>query len=293
MDRIDDIPQITYDSPRLRKTGMDILDLEEFLQDICAQGANPYQPHRVSHFCLIFVEQGEGEHFIDFHSYQYEPDCIIFLNKEQIHGFDKERKIQGKLVLMTREFFSASSANIRTSYFVPVHQSLSAFPVLHLSEELNESCRAMLTEMTRALSEGPDSGVIVQLLLSAMLLKLTKQRESHLIHLSEHQKERFGEFLRLVDKHYSEIREASQYAQLMHSSYKCLNQLCKTCCGHTAKQLIDFRIILEIKRKLAMDGLSVQDAAFQLGFDDITHFIKYFKRHTGKTPAAFKREQET
>ncbi|SDJ33712.1 AraC-type DNA-binding protein [Ferrimonas sediminum] len=292
MDKIDDIPNITYDSPKLRETGMDILDLEEFLQSICDDGANPYEPHRVSHFCLIFVEQGEGQHYIDFHSYPYESDCIIFLNKSQIHAFDVKQKIRGKLVLMTREFFSASSANIRTSYFVPVHQSLSAFPVLHLNSELNESCKAMLTEMKRAMNEGPDSGVIVQLLLSAMLIKLAKQRESHLIHLSEQQKERFGEFLRLVDRHFTEIREASQYAQLMHSSYKCLNQLCKTCCGHTAKQLIDFRIILEIKRKLAMDGLSVQQAAFELGFEDTTHFIKYFKRHTGKTPAAFKRAYE-
>ncbi|WP_417346423.1 AraC family transcriptional regulator [Ferrimonas sp.] len=292
MDKIDDIPQITYDSPELRKTGIDVLDLEEFLQELCNRGANPYQPHRVSHFCLILVEQGEGEHYIDFHSYSYEPKCVIFLNKYQTHKFDPENKIKGKVVLQTREFFATSAANIRTSYFVPAHQSLSAFPILHLSGELYESTRAMLSEMTRAMREGPDSGVIVQLLLSAVMLKLAKQREGHLVHLSEQQKERFGEFLRLVDTQFTEIREASQYAQLMHISYKSLNQLCKTCCGHTAKQLIDFRIILEIKRKLTMDGLSVQDAAFEMGFEDITHFIKYFKRHTGKTPAAFKRELE-
>ncbi|SDJ33591.1 AraC-type DNA-binding protein [Ferrimonas sediminum] len=292
MDKVDDIPSITYDSPQLRDTGMDILDLEAFLQDLCNHGANPYQPHRISHFCLIFVEQGEGEHYIDFHSYPYKPGCVIFLNKYQIHTFNRENKIKGKLVLMTREFFAAGAANIRTSYFVPAHQTLSAFPILHLSGALNESTRAMLSEMTRALNEGPDSRVIVQLLLSAMMLKLAKQREGHLAHLSEQQKDRYGEFLRLVDEHFTEIREASQYAQLMHISYKCLNQLCKACCGHTAKQLIDFRIILEIKRKLAMDGLSVQDAAFEMGFEDITHFIKYFKRHTGKTPAAFKREHE-
>ncbi|USD38131.1 MULTISPECIES: AraC family transcriptional regulator [Ferrimonas] len=291
MDKIDNIPQITYDSPQLRKAGMDILDLETFVQDICDQGANPYQPHRVSHFCLIFVEQGEGQHPIDFHSYPYESGCVIFLNKYQIHTFNRDNKIKGTLVLMTREFFAAGAANIRTSYFVPAHQTLSAFPILPLSDDLNESTRAMLSEMTRAIKEGPDSGVIVQLLLSAMLLKLTKLRQGHLAHLSEQQKARYGEFLRLVDEQFTEVREASQYAQMMHSSYKYLNQLCKTCCGHTAKQLIDFRIILEIKRKLTMDGLSVQDTAFEVGFEDITHFIKYFKRHTGKTPAAFKREQ--
>ncbi|TKB48697.1 AraC family transcriptional regulator [Ferrimonas sediminicola] len=292
MDRFDDIPNITYRSPRLAETGIDILDLEQFLGEICTAGANPYQPHRVGAFCFICIDEGEGQHFIDFHAYPYQSNSIIFINKGQVHAFDGDDTPRGKLVIMTPEFFSASSANIRTSYFVPVHQSLTALPVLPLSTGLRESTRTLLNEMRKAMEEGPDSSVIVQLLLSALLIRLAKQRESHLAHLSELQKERFGEFLRQVDTHYTEIQEASQYAQRMHTSYKCLNQLCKACCGHTAKQLIDFRIILEIKRKLAMDGLSVQQTAFELGFEDITHFIKYFKRHTGNTPAAFKRQHE-
>ena len=150
----------------------------------------------------------------------------------------------------------------------------------------------LLGEVKKAQQEGADDDVVVPLLISALLIKLGRQRESHLSHLSEHQKERFELFLTLVEQHFIEAREALQYAQWMHTSYKTLNKLCKSCCGRTAKQLIDFRIILEIKRKLVMDGLPVQQAADDLGFDDISHFNKYFKRLTGVTPASFKRESE-
>ncbi|USD38129.1 AraC family transcriptional regulator [Ferrimonas sp. SCSIO 43195] len=292
MDKFDDIPNISYGSPLLDKIGIDILDLTQFLNNLSQQGVHPYEPHRVSYFCFIFLEQGKGQHSIDCHSYPYQSNSIIFVNKGQIHAFDQQDRPKGKLLILTPEFFSAASANIRTSYFVPVHQSLSAFPILHLCPGLKETSRALLNEMKTALTEGADSSVIVQLLFSALLIKLAKQRDRHLAHLSEQQKNRFGEFLRLVDNHFTESREASQYAQLLHTSYKSLNQLCKVCCGHTAKQLIDFRIILEIKRKLTLGGCSVQQAAFELGFEDTTHFIKYFKRHTGKTPAAFKRAYE-
>ncbi|MCG9739829.1 helix-turn-helix domain-containing protein [Shewanella insulae] len=292
MHRCETVSAISYSSPRLSDQGIEILDLRAFLDSAVSSGGDPYQAHRVGVFCIIYIEKGKGEHLIDFQSYQYQAPSIIFVNKAQIHAFDQRDCVEGKLVVMTQAFFSASSANIRTSYFVPVHLSLTALPVLPLSHDVDESFQVFTSEMSKSLREGSDSHVIVQLLLSALMLKFAKHRESQLTHISGQQKERFKEFLHCVDSHYTHVREASLYADLVHSSYKCLNELCKSCCGHTAKELIDFRIILEIKRKLAMDGKSVQQVAFEMGFDDITNFIKYFKRRTGETPAAFKRKHD-
>lgn len=292
MHRCETVSPVSYSSSQLSEQGIEILELRAFLDSAVSNGEDPYQPHRVGVFCLIYIEKGNGEHLIDFQTYRYNAPSIIFVNKAQIHAFDQSDCVEGKLVIMTQAFFSACSANIRTSYFVPFHLSLTALPVLPLSQEVDESFQVFTSEMDKSLQEGADSHVIVQLLLSALMLKLAKHRERQLTHISGQQKERFKEFLHCVDHHYTQIREASQYADLVHSSYKCLNELCKSCCGHTAKELIDFRIVLEIKRKLAMDGKSVQQVAYEMGFDDITNFIKYFKRRTGETPAAFKRKHD-
>ncbi len=289
----DSISNIHYRASSLEKFGIEILDLERFRARLCSYKLDPCQPHRVSHFCYLIITKGQGEHMIEFNHYPYQSGSVIFVNRNQVQAFDPDDRPQGTVINITTEYFSHSAANIRSSYFAPFHQLMAASPVLTLPEELNESCKVLLGEVEKALHEGDENDdVVVQLLISALLIKLGRQRKSHLSHLSEHQKERFDLFITLVEQHFFEAREALQYAQRMHTSYKNLNQLCKSCCGRTAKQLIDFRIILEIKRKLAMDGLSIQQTADELGFEDVTHFNKYFKRLTGLTPAAFKRERE-
>ncbi len=75
---------------------------------------------------------------------------------------------------------------------------------------------------------------------------------------------------------------------MLHISYKSLNQLCKQASGQTVKQLIDAHTILEIKRRLIIGRDKIQEIAYELGFDDVTYFVKFFKRHTQLTPSQFK-----
>ncbi|SDJ33499.1 AraC-type DNA-binding protein [Ferrimonas sediminum] len=292
MDSGDHIPDISYRPPSIEESGIEILDLDLFRARLERYHFDPYQPHRVNYFCFLYITEGKGEHFIDFQRYPYHSGSVIFINPNQVHAFDPDDRPQGKMINMTPSFFASSAANIRTSYFIPTHLNRASSPVLQLSPQLDQSCHTLLEEVRLAQKEGADDDLVVQLLFIALLVKLGRQRQSHLAHLSEQQKERFGQFLTLVEQHYLETREANQYTQWMHISYKSLNQLCKACCGQTAKQLIDFRTVLEIKRKLVLDGLSTQETASDLSFEDTTYLNKYFKRLTGQTPAAFKRDNE-
>ncbi|WP_028109171.1 AraC family transcriptional regulator [Ferrimonas futtsuensis] len=292
MDNCDPIPDVSYRAPSLEEAGLEILDLELFRARLKRYHFDPYQPHRVKYYCFLYITEGKGEHLIDFERYPYDSESVIFINPNQVHAFDVNDRPQGKMINMTPSFFAASAANIRTTYFIPTHLNRASSPVLHLSPQLNQSCHTLLEEVRLAQQERDKDDLVVQLLFIALLVKLSRQRQGHMAHLSEQQKERFGLFLSLVEQNFGQLREACQYAALMHTSYKSLNQLCKSCCGQTAKQLIDFRTILEIKRKLVMDGLSTQDIASDLSFEDTSYLNKYFKRLTGQTPAAFKRDNE-
>jgi len=57
----------------------------------------------------------------------------------------------------------------------------------------------------------------------------------------------------------------------------------------TTKQLIDAYVILEAKRKLSIENIRVQQLADELGFDEVTNFVKYFKKNTLLTPSQFKK----
>ena len=57
--------------------------------------------------------------------------------------------------------------------------------------------------------------------------------------------------------------------------------------------VINNRIILEAKRLLVYTNRSTIEIAAELGYNDSSHFSKFFKKHTGKSPTAFRKEKLT
>jgi AraC-like DNA-binding protein len=56
-----------------------------------------------------------------------------------------------------------------------------------------------------------------------------------------------------------------------------------------ANQLICDRVFLEQKRLLAYGDHGLKELADLTGFEDATSFVKFFRRHVGLTPIAFRR----
>jgi AraC-like DNA-binding protein len=61
--------------------------------------------------------------------------------------------------------------------------------------------------------------------------------------------------------------------------------------GVNAKSFIASRINLEAKRLLAHTVLPIAVIGEQLGFQEPTNFVKFFKREAGCTPGQFRRRQ--
>ena len=81
----------------------------------------------------------------------------------------------------------------------------------------------------------------------------------------------------------------SQYADLLNLSPYQLNAITKASVGKTVAQLIDEQIILEAKRYLLATPNQVKDIAWDLGYEDVSYFIRFFKKHTGLSPDAFRK----
>jgi len=46
--------------------------------------------------------------------------------------------------------------------------------------------------------------------------------------------------------------------------------------------------MLEIKRAIMSTNNSLKEIAYEMGFEEVTNFTKFFKKHTGLTPKVFK-----
>ncbi|MBW3138440.1 AraC family transcriptional regulator [Ferrimonas balearica] len=282
------VPEVNYRTGADDDLGIEVLDLARFRARQPHYTINPFRPHRVRYFCLLYIRKGQGQHWIEGKRYRYRAGSVLIIQPQQSHAFDPKDQPEGEMINVTPALFSSCSVNTRDSHFVLLHRSLSGSPVLHLPERLNQSSRALLHELKQAGSDNQGDAALAQVLFYAWMIKLARfsgQEEDD----DGRPVARFERFLQLVESHYESVREVSQYADWMHTNYKTLNLLCKRCSGRTAKQLIDWRVVEASRRKLALEGKTVQQTAAELSFDDPHVFNKYFKRLTDETPSAFKR----
>jgi AraC-like DNA-binding protein len=100
--------------------------------------------------------------------------------------------------------------------------------------------------------------------------------------------ERFEEYLELLEKNIATHKQVSNYTELMNLSSYQLNEITKSSVGKTASDLINEQIILEAKRHLLATSNQVKDIADLLGYEDNSYFIRFFKKHVGYSPEAFR-----
>ena len=97
-------------------------------------------------------------------------------------------------------------------------------------------------------------------------------------------------FLDLVFDGTRAIGPVSDYAAAMGLSRNYLNRLVKSSTGSSAGEWIDHARINRAKRLLRETQLPIIDIAVAAGLEDQSYFARFFKRQTGLTPTAYRRQ---
>lgn len=251
---------------------------------------DPQLPHRVRFFLMIYIESGTGYHMVDFKQYPYTPGSVLLIQRDQIHAFDFSSILIGKVVLFTQHFLDHLHTNMRLPNFTPTHLIDGHSPVVLMPADALIRFKRLLTEILTELNQHSPDGLMTMHLFSALTILVYRERLDLLQGpLSQIQTARLGQFYDILQGNYKKIRDANWYAQQVNTTYKTLNQTCKLSTGLTAKQMIDAYTIIEIKRRLVLSDINVQQIAYEFGFEDTSNFIRFFKKETEQTPSQFKK----
>ncbi|RYZ52215.1 MAG: AraC family transcriptional regulator, partial [Sphingobacteriales bacterium] len=96
-------------------------------------------------------------------------------------------------------------------------------------------------------------------------------------------------FRKLVEQYFSEKRLPRDYASMLYVTPNHLNALSKDLLGKPAGEIIRDRILLEAKRLLTNADLQISEIASRLSFTDNSHFTRFFKKYTERTPEEFRK----
>ncbi len=96
------------------------------------------------------------------------------------------------------------------------------------------------------------------------------------------------EFSFLVEQHFKEKHSVSEYADLLNKSPKTISNLFKKVSDKSPLQIIQNRIMIEVRRMLRYTELPISEIGYQVGYQDIQSFSRFFKKHEGVSPSQFR-----
>ena len=85
-----------------------------------------------------------------------------------------------------------------------------------------------------------------------------------------------------------QVRTPREYAEKLCVHVNYLNKNLKETTGKSTSELLGERTAREGKILLKHSDWSIAQIAFSLGFDEVSHFSKFFKKHSGLTPLSFR-----
>ncbi len=95
-------------------------------------------------------------------------------------------------------------------------------------------------------------------------------------------------FNNLVEAHFREHWKLEQYAAALNVTAGRLADICRRLAGLPPKAMIFERLIEEARWQLIYTTTTISEIADTLGFVDPAYFCRFFKKHTGLAPSAFR-----
>jgi AraC-like DNA-binding protein len=280
-----------------RPSGTYRLDLEIFSVSDLRRRVGKEQlrsTHRYAFHVLVCITQGTCTHLVDFKPIRCEPGSLLALRPGQAHNFGLEEGWDGWMILFRPELLLPSPAVAPDLNLVVGLERLPEHLPLH-DNELRSVTDAIAQMREDAGIDAPPKDVhaLLRYQLSALLLRLSifHDRQEARVGASARVLQRFKNFQQLVEKNFAKWHQVAEYAEQLGCTAKSLTRATREAAGMNAKAFITSRINLEAKRLLAHTDVSVTLIAESLGFEEVTNFIKFFKRDTGCTPAEFRRRQ--
>ena len=116
------------------------------------------------------------------------------------------------------------------------------------------------------------------------------EKTDHGTIVSKKEKELVSRFVEHLNKDFATKKLVSDYADDLCISPNYLNTIIKKVTSFPASHHIQQCIIREAKYRALHSGAMMKEIAYDLGFNDLAHFSKFFKNYSGSSFSSFMKE---
>ena len=259
-------------------------------------GCGTMAPHIHEFYQIIWFRHGQGTHRVDFVDYPVADNTIFFVAPGQIHAFDGTENVEGVIILFNASFLAdeESSESIFLKY--NVFNAYDSLPYYKISHEEAERLMTLVNEMNKeySLTGAFAHKDYMQYLVRLFLVRVQRsgeRKEEPKLYVTNIANRTFVRFRQLLEQNFHKTHTVQEYADLLNVSARTLTKYVSMSAHSAPLKIINDRIILEAKRQLQHTSLNVKEIGYELGFEDPSYFVKFFKRITGMMPSEFRKRK--
>ncbi len=259
---------------------------------ILTEAADRTTPHAHTYFEVLWFEEAGGTHMVDFQDYPIEKNSFFLIAPGQVHAFCEGPRPKGVVLDFTEDVFPAARAG--DNMYVRYNLFGEASPRYVITEpEPLRALRHLVPCLESELKKADQLGHadMLGIMLKVILLIIYRQAgaQGHMASSRNNSALRlFTLFRREVEGFFRESRTVADYADRLGVTPKVLTTAVNECAHRPPHSFIEERVVLEAKRMLRCTDLKIKEIADQLGFDDVSYFVKFFKNNAGLLPKEFR-----
>lgn len=228
---------------------------------------------------------------IDEIEYEFGAGSVLPIMMSQSFRFQNPEAVV--LWQFNSEFYCIANHDAEVGCVGLVFYGPSPTMFVKLEEEHLETLSRLLAVFKEEfLSDEDIKAEMLRMLLVRLIIQITRLAKKQYLGTEAAYNDKFNivrQFHLQVEIHYRKEHQVQFYAGLLNKSPKTISNIFSLCSKKTPTQVIQERIISEAKRLFYYTDKSVKEIANNLGFEEVAHFSKFFKKCTSQNPSALKK----
>lgn len=275
------------------------LDIQEVRLDLWEQ-----RPIKNNFFELVLIKDGNGSQCINYNEYKYTKGDIFLLPPLKCHSFSIVEPTTFIFLKFSDAFFKTTSKITidRNAWFKEAAYILSNYNQLpgdiitsNVDRKYIPNLFDMILQESRNYSEDSHN-LITSLMTSILELLMRNIKKSIFLDSTSntHGDERVGKMLNYINEHLDKpaLLKVENLAAVFNMSSTYVSEFFKKQMNLSLREYIIKAKLKLVEIRLLNSDYTYTEIADELGFTDVSHLSKTFKRYTGSTLKEFKQNGE-
>jgi AraC-like DNA-binding protein len=243
---------------------------------------------------LLWFTSDKNKVIIDGINYEFNKNEIVFLT--QFHNLEIGFINTVNLLRFNQPFYCILDHDSEVGCKGILYYGAAKLPIIH-PEGMELEIMETAWKMALLEFEMQDSLQLemLQMMLKRILILCTRiyKSQAELTELDYNQNDLVRAFNFLIETHFKQKHQVADYAELLFKSPKTITNVFKKIGEKSPLQFIQERLTLESRRLLWYTDRDVSQIAYELGFNDVQTFSRFFKKQQGSSPTDYRLQKNS